>query len=256
VSHVVCVTGMHRSGTSLTASWLQQCGLLIDVGGLIGPAAGNQLGHFEDLEMVRLQSEEIRHQLPRSQGWKVMHADYLSFTNQRADLARELVDARRASFDQWGWKDPRSVLFLPSWQGLVPGLTTLIVWRPVAAVVDSLARRSRRRGSAGMRVGRLTAWRTWIAYNQLACRYKREHPDRVLLVPLAQVTSSSGAVLEILRGKFELDLRPAPIESVYAPGLLAADSPDSQRAELLPRLRAAAATAKSVQDELIELSDL
>jgi O-antigen biosynthesis protein len=256
MSHVVCVTGMHRSGTSLTASWLQKCGLLIDVGGLIGPAAGNRLGHFEDLEMVRLQSEEIQHQLPRSQGWKVTNADYLSFTDQRAHLARELVEVRGSSFDQWGWKDPRSLLFLPSWQRLVPRLTTLIVWRPAPAVVDSLARRSRRRGSAGMRVGRLTAWRTWTAYNQLACRFKREHPDRVLLVPLARVTSSNSAVLEILRGKLELDLRPVPIDSVFNPSLLADDSSDLWHAELRPWHRVAATTAKAVQDELAELSDL
>ncbi|HVX29275.1 MAG TPA: hypothetical protein VHA53_02260, partial [Nitrolancea sp.] len=52
-SKVLVVAGMHRSGTSLTANWLAQCGL--DVGqDLLAGLPDNPTGHFEDRSFVYL----------------------------------------------------------------------------------------------------------------------------------------------------------------------------------------------------------
>ena len=45
---ILTIAGMHRSGTSLAASWLQGCGLVIDNGNLIPPHPDNPKGFFED----------------------------------------------------------------------------------------------------------------------------------------------------------------------------------------------------------------
>ena len=47
------VLGMHRSGTSLLARLLQQCG--IDIGSrLLGGSVGNEHGHWEDAFAVEM----------------------------------------------------------------------------------------------------------------------------------------------------------------------------------------------------------
>ena len=50
---VLIVAGMHRSGTSVIAQWLQRCGLCLGEN-LLGPAIGNNEGHFEDTDFVFL----------------------------------------------------------------------------------------------------------------------------------------------------------------------------------------------------------
>ena len=68
---VLSITGMHRSGTSLVASWLNLCGLILDQGRVIPPLIGNKKGFFEDLDFVLLQEKSIMQQIPFSGGWKV-----------------------------------------------------------------------------------------------------------------------------------------------------------------------------------------
>ena len=51
-SVALVVTGMHRSGTSMVAAYLQQAGVSIGRN-LIGPAPGNPRGHFEDRDFRR-----------------------------------------------------------------------------------------------------------------------------------------------------------------------------------------------------------
>ena len=52
----IIITGMHRSGTSLVASLLQEAGLSIGER-LLGPSAGNRKGHFEDVDFVELHED-------------------------------------------------------------------------------------------------------------------------------------------------------------------------------------------------------
>ena len=59
MSNVLIVTGMHRSGTSLTASFVRSLG--IDVGdNLLSPDAYNPKGYFEDVAFVELQRSMLQ----------------------------------------------------------------------------------------------------------------------------------------------------------------------------------------------------
>lgn len=255
MSTVVCITGMGRSGTSLTAAWLQRCGLVIDIGGLLGPAVGNPRGHFEDLQIMQLHRQEILARRPWSQGWRVTRREYMAFSPSGYEQASELVRARNARFEQWGWKDPRGVLFLPDWLRIVPDLATLIVWRPAQEVVDSLIRRSRQPGSKGVRVSQFTAWRTWLAYNTLVTEFKRSHPDRVLLVSLDRLLTADIEVVDALRAKFGVCLRHEPITATFEPKLLNAGG-ESRPYPLARCNRSAALEARTLEEQLASLSDI
>src|SRR5450631_3600129 len=109
MTDVLCITGMHRSGTSLTACWLERCNLPIADGRLLGPGVGNPLGHFEDLDFSDLQDRAIK----RAHGsWRATGPQSLSFNTSEVAAAERLVARRNAAYQLWGWKDPRTVLFL------------------------------------------------------------------------------------------------------------------------------------------------
>ena len=59
---VVCIVGMHRSGTSMVTRLLNLCGL--DLGAeqdLLGPDRGNPLGHFEHKGFKGLDESLLAH---------------------------------------------------------------------------------------------------------------------------------------------------------------------------------------------------
>lgn len=140
----LCIAGMHRSGTSMIASLLHECGL--DLGpekDLLRPNAGNPEGYWENRSFLRL-NEAILAALggswdcpPRTDapGWENGSAlDCLR--NQARRLARRFHDR-----EPWGWKDPRNCLTLPLWRSVVPDLKVLICVRNPLAVAESLRAR-------------------------------------------------------------------------------------------------------------------
>ena len=67
---VLIITGMHRSGTSLTTSLLQSAGVHIG-DRLMNGGNGNTKGHFEDLDFVDLHRQSLEQQGISREGWTV-----------------------------------------------------------------------------------------------------------------------------------------------------------------------------------------
>ncbi len=205
MSNVVCITGMHRSGTSLTASWLQQCGLQIDNGDLINAAVGNPHGHFEDKDFVDFHSERMLALDPSSCGWiiykKLKQYDSSTFKHR----ANELIDARK-NIDNWGWKDPRTILFLEQWLDVLPKMKTIFVWRPAHEVVDSLIRRSKKATHPYFKITKAQAYQVWRFYNLLAIQYFEKHQETSAIMGIDQIKGQSEQVLVYLNNKLTLDL--------------------------------------------------
>ncbi len=65
---ILIIIGMHRSGTSLTASLLQSAGLHIGRN-LMGPSEGNVKGHFENLDFFEFHRQVLRSQGINENGW-------------------------------------------------------------------------------------------------------------------------------------------------------------------------------------------
>src|SRR3954454_19058166 len=124
MSRVVAITGMHRSGTSLLASFLERAG--VDLGGDFFPAdPRNPRGYFEDRELLELATAMLHSGCtPGEAGWP----DWGWTRGERLDRsglaafrgrAAELVAAHAAGGGAWGWKDPRTSLLFDFWDDLL-----------------------------------------------------------------------------------------------------------------------------------------
>ncbi|MCX6213088.1 sulfotransferase [Spirosoma sp.] len=129
---VLFILGMHRSGTSLLASWLQECGLFIGEN-LLPAAIGNKKGHFEDVRFLNLH-QRVLGELRSIRRWYQPTVDF-------TQVARQLIQDNNRRHNQWSWKDPRTCLLLPAWESLLPDAKAIIIFRHYAQVTDSLIRR-------------------------------------------------------------------------------------------------------------------
>ena len=248
---ILCITGMHRSGTSLVASWLERCGLTIHDGRYWGPSVGNPKGHFEDKDFVDLHSSTVLAHSPKSHGWKIFSEDSLTFDTHGVSRAIELVDHRNRKYGRWGWKDPRSVNFLQQWKAIIPKLGVLLVWRPCGEVASSLVRRSRRMKQAHLEISLLESVKLWVSHNERICKYKQQHHGDTVLVPLEYVIGRDGTTLDLLNDTFQLNLEYHPVHDVYHPALLHSES-TSLIAQLLSLWYGSSRVEKRLQD----LSDM
>ncbi len=126
----IIVLGMHRSYTSLLASWLHRNGVV-----MYEPEQSPQL-HAEDLEVVQLHEA-----LLQSQGMNALNArkPFIDMKGHFHDTAKRIVNRKKEQFSYWGWKDPRGcVLYDFLWMDLIPDARVLMIYRDPAEVVESL----------------------------------------------------------------------------------------------------------------------
>jgi hypothetical protein len=141
---IVCVLGMHRSGTSLLTRVLNLLG--VDLGPEAGlttePVVDNPRGYWEHQGLTLISDAIIKRYggtwdnppvLPV--GWESDEA--IDDLRRRAG---ELIGGFSASL-LWGWKDPRTCLTLPFWQQLLPEMRYVICLRKPVDVAASLAKR-------------------------------------------------------------------------------------------------------------------
>ncbi len=211
---------MHRSGTSLLAQWLAQAGLPLTVGGTIAPDVSNQRGYYEDLEFVRLHAAHLRGIQRRSFGWNYVPSDFLHLDESELAHAHAIIAARNQFHPAWGWKDPRTTLFLTDWKKVIPSLKVILVWRPCAEVVFSLITRGLQQRARRLLIGPLQAIRLWRIYNQLACDYKMRFPDDTVIVSSSQLPEHSDVVWDRLTTQFGLDLSPVSAKDWFVPSLM------------------------------------
>jgi hypothetical protein len=161
---VICIIGMHRSGTSMIARALNLCGLNLGKDDqLLGPSDSNPLGHFEHSSFLRINESLLAHfgaswlNPPElQQGWET-DASLSDLTTE----ARQLVGTFNDS-PVWGWKEPRTTLFLPFWKSIMPGLRFVICLRSPLDVARSLEKRNAIPIRAGVAL--------WHQYSRAAVR--------------------------------------------------------------------------------------
>lgn len=142
---VICVLGMHRSGTSLLTRILNIVGVhLGSEAGLLQPGPDNPKGYWEHFEVCSINEAILnRHggswdeppMLPP--GWETAAA--LDDLRHRAE---QFINDHFAEVQLWGWKDPRSCLTLPFWQQLLPEMRYVICLRNPVDVALSLEDRN------------------------------------------------------------------------------------------------------------------
>jgi hypothetical protein len=220
--YVLCVTGMHRSATSLTASWLQSCGLAVDDGRSLGPRVGNPRGHFEDTDFLELHRKALSSLAPKSGGWMVTKYRPIPPDPNFDAAAQEMIGRRNTKFALWGWKDPRTSLFLDQWKRLIPDLKVVLLWRPCQEVVESLLDRARKDGDND--VPTLGAVACWCAYNQSILNYKRRWPADAMMMPVRALLAKDREAMQLIQSRLCPALHYKAIADVYDPALLSSRS--------------------------------
>jgi 2-polyprenyl-3-methyl-5-hydroxy-6-metoxy-1,4-benzoquinol methylase len=155
----VCITGMHRSGTSLVASVLHECGLDFGDDASMNAGEDNRQAFEENTDFSAVSDAllsafggawdrppELR------DGWEEL--EELEPLRLRA---AELV-ARFENASVWGWSDPCSALTLPFWRQVVRDLTVVGCVRNPIEVAESLETRNG--------FTHADAFRLWLTYNR------------------------------------------------------------------------------------------
>lgn len=132
---VICVLGMHRSGTSCLAGSLQQQGLFLGEHNTSAP--WNLRGNRENLDVMKLQEGILE---DSGGAWDAPPA-VVEWTPAQFEKARELL-AAYADSPVWGFKDPRTVLTFDGWKRLVPDLQPIGIFRHPLRVAQSLEARN------------------------------------------------------------------------------------------------------------------
>ncbi len=210
---ILTIAGMHRSGTSLTASWLEQCGLILKNN--LSADTGNVKGHFEDTEFLAFQAEIIKERVGKSKGWIVNGKHNFTFDDQQIKKAKGIIEDRAGIIGTWGWKDPRTTLFLNDWKRQAPTMKTLILWRPCLEVVDSLIRRSNKAEKKVFKIGFRNALATWIAYNKSVLEYVQKNKEDTILVSISSVLTHDKRLFDLIENRFQLGLNYVSIDTVY-----------------------------------------
>jgi hypothetical protein len=200
------ICGHGRSGTSLVAAMLQSAGL--DIGQrLMGPGEATKHGHFEDLDFY-----EFHVSVLRAQGFD--HTGFIlepsvSVPEAFAHTARSLVEQRMRAGRPWGWKEPRTTLFLDFWHQLLPQLRFIFLFRAPWEVVDSLFRR----GDDNFTKNPNMAVRVWLNYNRALLAFQNRHPDQCLLVESYAVAREPSRLIEAIAREFGHHF--GPVKDLY-----------------------------------------
>ena len=224
---ILIIVGMHRSGSSLTASLLQNAGLHIGER-LMASNTSNLKGHFENLDFFRFHQRVLQSQAIDPAGWTLQKE--IKVEPAFVELAQKLV-AENVQPSAWGWKDPRTTLFLDFWATLLPDANFLLVYRSPWEVIDSLYRRSMEPDQIFFQQPDL-APKIWAHYNQNILDLQSRIPERCLLVNIQTITHQTQAWIDSLNQKFQLHLT-APDPSLYEAPLLHQKNLDSQYPSLL-----------------------
>lgn len=240
---VIC--GMHRSGTSLVASVLREAGLDIGLNGDIGPEPGQPRGHFEDRDFHSLHEAILA-----ASGRTCFTADEASISEVPPvfeEQARALV-AARAGLLFWGWKDPRTCLFLDFWERLLPQARYLFLYRHPVDVALSLWRRNT---DFELRQDPWVAVRAWELYNRRLLAFRDRHPERCFVAHAPALTADFAGFVQRLAAKLDLPLRGGDFGALYDPEELApsCQPPRPNWEELIPE-------ALALYGRLEEIADL
>ena len=158
---VICVLGMHRSGTSCLAGSLEQQGLYL--GEVNTSAPWNRRGNRESFAMMDLHTAILE---ANGGSWEEPPAT-LVWGAEHIEQARAML-AEQAERTLWGFKDPRTLLTLEGWRLLVPDLQPVGIFRHPLKVAQSLKHRNDLDLESGLVL--------WAAYNERLVRFHREAP--------------------------------------------------------------------------------
>ncbi|MCF8365876.1 MAG: sulfotransferase [Bacteroidales bacterium] len=200
---IYILTGMHRSGTSMFARFIHESG--INMGGeFYRDETANKYGHYEDIDFLNLQRRELARAFKGE--------DYLVFkdfvlSNQFVSQAKELFEKRidHHKGNDWGWKDPRTTVFLTHWQNINLDIRFIFMVRKPESVINSLCKLLKTKWSLAEKSKYL---KTYIYYNQQILDFVSDPANKyVAIVSFEDLVMNPKTELEKLHKRigFEFD---------------------------------------------------
>ena len=163
---ILCVLGMHRSGTSCLTGSLQEAGL--SLGDFHSWNPHNLKGNRENQQIVDINDQVLA---SAAAAWDQPPNAEVVWRECDINAARELF-AGYAGLSPFGFKDPRTLLTLAGWKSLFPQMRFIGIFRHPLAVARSLQNRSGMPLEQGLEL--------WYQYNRRLLREYREQPFPVL----------------------------------------------------------------------------
>lgn len=239
---VLVLAGMHRSFTSLAGNWLHACGLNIG-DKVLGAGLGNTDGHFEDLDFLNLHEELLSDHQVSGKGFISGPLAELS-TYQKKKL-KALIGFKNSLHPQWGWKEPRTCLFLDHYREIIPQAYYLIIIRDFNSTVNSLIQRDLRQldqlyesrnwfsRQYWKRFNRSKNSRkrfqthsefylsVWVNYNEMILKHMRSLPQKqFMLIDHHKLKRADHKIFYRLTGEWEFSLQYTAFSKIYKKELL------------------------------------
>ena len=154
--HLIVVLGMHRGGTSVVARALKALGISLG-SHLSGSGYDNPKGFWEDSDIMKL-NEAILGSLGLEWNTTIVVPDdlNLSWENEFAKQAINILASRLSENAKWAFKDPRTSRLLFFWNKVFNELhlklSFVIAVRHPKSVIQSLHKRNRIDPSTGYRL--------------------------------------------------------------------------------------------------------
>jgi len=239
---VLIIAGMHRSGTSLISHWLDSCGLNLGET-LLEPDIGNVEGHYEDIDFYRFHEDTLAANNLSRFGFIAHAAPALN--HYQEEKIKSIISFKNSMNSQWGWKDPRTCLFLASYRKLLPDAFYLNVIRDYQPTVSSLIRRDfahheikyLERGAFQRFIWlnfkkahrrrkffrQLTAYylRIWVAYNEEILSNIETLPvDKYMVIDHLALLEDDKRVFDTLVNEWGFDLKYFDFKEIFKSNLL------------------------------------
>jgi len=240
---VLVIVGMHRSGTSLITNWLEKCGLQVGER-LELPARSNVDGHFEDIEFKNIHEEILLSKNLPSSGLVELSND-LDLSIYQQEKLKSILNVKNKLYEQWGWKDPRTCLFLDTYREFIPGAKYLIIVRDYNSVISSLLKRDflglddrymarrwfqrqvwtffrrKRRQKRYYAENAEHYLKVWLTYNQEILKAIKNLPaDDYLVLNYNMLEKSDNEVFNFLTGKWNFSLTYFNFKQIYKQSLM------------------------------------
>lgn len=266
---VLIVTGMHRSGTSLVTQWLNKCGLHVGEE-LEAVGVGNDDGHFEDLDFLHAHQSILRGRRVTDEGYTDAIKD---LTHEEKDILNDIVFYKNGFNQQWGWKDPRTCLFLDTYLELIPGAFYFVLLRDYRSVVSSLILRiykktekkyaskkglskfiwehikKKRRMKMLLKKYSQRYLKVWIVYNEaISMHLKRLTPDHFLVTDISFLCKSHAEIFNQLTAQWGFSLSFVDFKNIYKENSLHQPADIDAYVKDKALLKRAAAVETSIRD--------
>ncbi|MEI7780411.1 MAG: hypothetical protein WCJ18_00625 [Planctomycetota bacterium] len=161
-------------------------------------------GHFKDEDLLHFHRRCLGAHGLGTEGYAT--TERIVVPERLRQEAQHLVASRRARGTLWGWKEPRTTLFLDFWESILPEAKFVFVFRRPWEVVDSFFRR----GDPLFRAKPSHAVAVWTNYNRLLLDFYHRHPEKTFICEVTQAIESPATVFANIRQKFGIALGPPP----------------------------------------------